>query len=64
MGISAAVANSDSYTNDLHTVGSKTVAMFENFGLGGVWHLGAWDSCLVLRELNKVFHLGFQMSYR
>ena len=46
-----------------NTVGSKIVAMFENFGLGGVWHLGAWDSCLVLGESNKVFHLGFQMSY-
>ena len=45
------------------TVGSKTVAMFEGFAVGEVWHLGAWEWRLVLVGLGKVLLLGYQTSF-
>ena len=49
--------------NDPSTVGSKTVAMFEGFAVGGVWRLGAWEWRLALVGLGKVLLLGYQTSF-
>ena len=46
-----------------NTVGSKTVAMFEGFAVGGVWRLGAWEWRLALVGLGKVLLLGYQTSF-
>jgi hypothetical protein len=46
-----------------YTVGSKTVAMFEDFVVGGVWSLGAWEWRLALVGLGKVLLLGYQTSF-
>ena len=45
------------------TVGSKTVAMFGNFGLIAIQRLTAWKSRLALVESIKVLLLGFLMVF-
>ena len=46
-------------------VGSKTIAIFGNFRLGGgVLHLGAWELCLVLVGQSEVLLHGFLIVFR
>jgi hypothetical protein len=43
--------------------GLKNYCNVWRFCGGGVWHLGAWEWCLVLVGLGKVFFLSYRTSF-